>query len=488
MSREDGGTVKARPPGRSRALPETILPVRRRAARHIQIKPAPARKRAVNPQVTLIGGFLLIVVIGTVLLALPFASETGEFTPLVDALFTSTSATGTVGLVVVDTATHWSPAGEAVILILMQVGGLGFMAGAIVLFLALGRRVSIHQRRVFQESLALRQIGGLPGLARRLLIYTLVIEGVGAALLYLEFSNDPSIGSTAAWWSAVFHAVSAFTGSGFDLMGDFTSLSGQATRPLVLLTMMFMIIPGDLGFMVVLDALRARRFRKLATETKIVLSLNFALWPIAALGFLMLEFSNELTLGAFSVPHRVMNAVFHAVTVRNAGFSTVPFAEVGTLALMFLMTFMIIGAASASMGGGIKVNTVGALLAAMRAGLLGRPNAEAFGRTIPNDRIYVGITLLMLYIGWIFIAAPIMFALHAVSTDFIPSLFDTISALGPIGLSTGMPRELNEAGKVFMSVLMFVGRLGPLTVALALLRRSARRSLRRYPECELKIG
>jgi trk system potassium uptake protein TrkH len=419
---------------------------------------------------------------------MPFSSEAGAFTPFVDALFTATSAVGTVGLVVVDTGTYWSLVGQAVILVLMEFGGLGFMAGAIVLFLAIGQRISIRQRMVFRESLVLQQIGGLPGLAKRLLIYTAVIEGVGALLLFLQFRTESGVISDRAGWFAVFHSVSAYTGSGFDLMGDFQSFTGHATRPLLLLTLMALIIPGDLGFMVVLDALRRRRFAMMSLDTKIVLSMNLVLWPLAAFGLFVLEFGNAETLGALSVPHRAMNSLFQAVTMRNAGFSTIPFRSVGEFTLMFTMLFMFVGAASASMGGGIKVNSAAVMLASMRAGLLGKERVEAFGRTIPPDKIYASVTIALLFLAWILISTPIVHTLQNLHEGMVPVLFDTISAVGPIGLSTGVPAELNDLGKLLVSLLMFVGRLGPLTIALILVNRSTRRSSLRYPRGDLKIG
>ncbi|HJO07338.1 MAG TPA: potassium transporter TrkG, partial [Chloroflexota bacterium] len=221
---------------------------------------------------------MAIIIAGTFLLMLPFASTSGEVTSFVDSLFTSTSATGTVGLVVVDTGTHWSMFGQVVIIVLMEVGGMGFMAGTILLFLALGRQLTLRQRRIFQESLVLRQVGGLPGIAIRFLIFTLAVEGIGALLLYLQFRGDPAVGPDNAAWYAAFHAVSAFTGSGLDLMGGFQSFQAQALQPFVLFTMAAMIIPGDLGFLVVLDVLRHWRFHRLAMETKLILSLNYILW------------------------------------------------------------------------------------------------------------------------------------------------------------------------------------------------------------------
>ncbi len=481
---ESNRPARRRPPRRRR---ERVFAITRGLATRVEVPARRPRTRLLGPHATLVLGFLVIILAGALILMLPIASVSGEVTPFVDALFTSTSATGTHGLVVVDTGTHWSMFGQVVIIVLMQVGGIGFMAGTILLFLALGRQLSIHQRQIFQESLVLRKVGGIPGVARRFVLFTLAVEGIGTLLLYLQFRGDSAVGPDRAWWYAAFHSVSAYTGSGLDLMGGFQSFQGQALHPFVLVTMVAMIIPGDLGFLVVLDVLRNWRFNRFTMETRLILWLNFILWPAAAIGFFFLESSNPNTLGGMPFLHRVTNAIFQGVTVRNAGFSTVDFAQVGSLTLMFFGIFMFIGAASASMGGGIKVNSLGALLAASRAGLLGRPNAEAFGRTIPADRIYVAVTLVLLFFGWTIFSAPIVFAMQFFDPDALTTLFDTQSALGNIGLSTGVPTNLNGPGKLFMGLLMFVGRLGPLTVALALLRRT-RPTIRQFPDGDLKVG
>ncbi len=483
-SAESNRRTRRQSPHRRR---EPVFVISRGLFTRIEV-PAPRRRtRLLGPHAMLVLGFLAIMLAGALILMLPLASASGQVTGFADALFTSTSATGTHGLVVVDTGTHWSIFGQAIIIILMEIGGLGFMAGTILLFVALGRQLSIRQRQVFQASLALRKVGGLPGIARRLLLFTLAVEGLGTLLLYLQFRGDSAIGPDNAWWYAAFHAVSAYTGSGFDLMGRFQSFQGQALHPFVLLTMLAMIVPGDCGFLVVLDVLRGRRFSRFGMETKLILSLNFILWPAAAIGFLLLESSNPNTLGGMPFWHRVSNAIFQGVTVRNAGFSTVDFGQVGILTLMFFGIFMFIGAASASMGGGIKVNSLGVLLAVSWTGLLGRPNAEAFGRTIPADRVYLALTLVLLFFGWLIFSAPIIFAMQIVDPDAATTLFDTQSALGNIGLSTGVPRNLNAHGKLFMSLLMFVSRLGPLTVALALLQRT-RPANRKYPDGDLMVG
>ena len=234
------------------------MPVRLGRAIQVEIIDTVTLRRRRSPQFTLVMGFLAMTLVAAALLALPFASADGTATPLWDALFTATSAVATCGLVVVDTGTHWSQFGRIVILIAMQAGGLGFMAGTIILFQALGRQVSRHQRQTLQEQLALRFFGGMSRTARYFVAYTLVLELIGWVLLGWQFANSDGPGSADPVFYGLFHAVSAFTGSGFDLMGGYSSMAGFAATPVFLVIMMALIVPGDLGFLAVFDGLRSR--------------------------------------------------------------------------------------------------------------------------------------------------------------------------------------------------------------------------------------
>lgn len=362
------------------------------------------------------------------------------------------------------------------------------MAGAILLFMALGRPISFGHRQTLAESLSLRAIGGVVGLTKRLLIFTIIVEVLGSLLLFIQFQNDQMIGSEDAAFYAIFHAVSAVTVSGFDLMPGAESLRMYSESPLFLATILFMTIQGDLGFLVVVEVFRKLRFSAMNMETKLVLTLNAFLWPAAGIGFALLEWQNTNSLGSLPVAHRFTNAIFHGFTVRGAGFSTVDFSMIGELTMIFMILFMIIGGASASMSSGVRVNTIGALIAAMKSSLTGRPHAEAFGRTIPTDRIHVSITILILYLTLLFVCVPVIFSLLNAEFSIAKTLFDAASLIGIVGLSTGLPSELTGLGKVFYSLMMFVGRLGPLLIALALLSRSARHGWRKFPTGDLRVG
>ena len=503
------------------------MPVRLGRAIQVEIIDTVTLRRRRSPQFTLVMGFLAMTLVAAALLALPFASADGTATPLWDALFTATSAVATCGLVVVDTGTHWSQFGRIVILLAMQAGGLGFMAGTIILFQALGRQVSRHQRQTLQEQLALRFFGGMSRTARYFVAYTLVLELIGWVLLSWQFANSDGPGSADPVFYGLFHAVSAFTGSGFDLMGGYSSMAGFAATPVFLVIMMALIIPGDLGFLAVFDGLRSRswpyalewRFKRAETglvnfaaraawrlntgarwlrarfgrraeslsppeperapthprrppnmrmETKLILAGNAICWPLAAVGFLILEWGNPDTLGALSAIDRVFNSAFHAVTSRNAGFSTVSVGMLNELTLILLVPFMIIGTASASMGAGLKINTVGVLFATAMSRLRGLRQTEIFGRSIPVDRVYVSVTLLVLFLAMELITLLVVHATYS-NPEMINSLFDSVSAVSDIGLSTGVPSQLNPGGKFFMCLIMFIARLGPLTIVLALL-------------------
>ena len=522
------------------------MPVRLGRAIQVEIIDTVTLRRRRSPQFTLVVGFLVMTLLAALLLSLPFASADGTVTPIWDALFTATSAVATCGLVVVDTGTHWSQFGRIVILVAMQAGGLGFMAGTIILFQALGRQISRHQRQTLQEQLALRFFGGMSRTARYFVAYTLVLELIGWFLLGWQFANSDGPGSQDPVFYGLFHAVSAFTGSGFDLMGGFASMSAFAANPIFLLVMMALIVPGDLGFLAVFDGLRSRswpyalewRFKRAETalvnlgsragwrlnvgarwlrarfggqartppepesrlapvrprrpanmrmETKLILAGNAICWPLAAAGFLILEWGNPDTLGALSAIDRVSNSAFHAVTSRNAGFSTVSVGMLNELTLILLVPFMIIGTASASMGAGLKINTVGVLFATALSRLRGLRQTEIFGRSIPVDRIYVSVTLLVLFLAMELITLLVVHATYS-SPELVNSLFDSVSAVSDIGLSTGVPAKLNPGGKLFMCVIMFIARLGPLTIVLALLSPRMVGVGVRMPAESLRVG
>jgi trk system potassium uptake protein TrkH len=434
----------------------------------------------------LVSGFLALSLIGMVLLMLPISSATGTWTPPLTALFTSVSAVCVTGLVVVDTGTYWSPAGKAIILGLIQVGGFGFMTGSTLLLLLLvGRRTGLRDRILVQASTGVPELGSVTLLVRRIALFTLLAEGIGAVILTAAFAIRDRTPLEAAWYG-VFHSVSAFNNAGFDLMGDFQSLSGYVDDALVLLPIGLLIVLGGLGYAIVGDALAKRRWSRFALETKIVLLTTVALIAGGTLAIGAFDWDNPATLGALPVDQRPLNALFESVTLRTAGFSALDTASLTEASLFVVMALMFIGGASGSTAGGIKVNTFSVLLVAIVSTARGRPSAEAFGRRIPHILIYRALSVALLSLAVLFLVA-LGLELTAPGRSFVEVLFESVSALGTVGASTGITPELPDASQTILILAMFVGRLGPLTLVLALTARA--RPIAYRPAVEtLRIG
>ena len=435
------------------------------------------------PFALLVYGFAGIIALGALLLWLPMSSKAGEFTSFPNALFTSTSAVCVTGLAVVDTGAHYSSFGQGVILFLMQIGGFGFMTGATLLLLAFGRRLGLREKILVRESLGVERLGGLVPLVMGIAVFTLVVESLAAVIFYARFSSQ-SPPSTAAWQS-IFHAVSAFNNCGLDIFGDFRSLTGYQGDPWVLLTTAALIILGGISFIVVIDVFGARRFNRLALDTKIVLTTTLALLALGTIVILVTEFNNEATLGPMSWPQKVLDAFFQSVTPRTAGFNVIAIGSMAVYSLFFTIMLMFVGGASGSTAGGIKVNTFGMLLATVWSTIRGKEHPGAFGREFRPQQIHRALTVSMLSLGLVGIVTLVLTITE--KTDFIKVLFETVSAFGTVGLSTGITPGLSLAGKLIITFTMFAGRLGPLTLALSLVQ-SQQPSAYRYPQGDVRIG
>ena len=422
----------------------------------------------------LIVAFATTIAFGTLLLALPVASRSGEWTPVVDALFTATSATCVTGLVVLDTATHWSPFGQVVILALIQVGGFGIMAGStLLLALVVGRQTTLRDRMLVQESLGGLELGSVTQLLRRVAIFTLLTEGVGALVLALAFTLGGEAGGRGnplgIWWG-IFHSISAFNNAGFDLTGGFRSLAPFADDWVVLLTVAVLLSAGGLGYAIVGDALLKRRWRRLALETKIVLLTTAVLIVGGAVLIAATEWHNPETLGALPVAQRPLNAFFESATLRTAGFTALNTGAFLDETLFVVMALMFIGGASGSTAGGIKVNTFSVLLIAIASSARGQPSAVAFGRRIQHAVVYRALSVALLAIALVFLVA---LALTLTSgAGFVQVLFEAVSAFATVGASTGITPDLGAPARLILVAAMFVGRLGPLTLVLALAARA----------------
>lgn len=445
----------------------------------------PVRRPSAHPlpSLLLIYGFAGLIAIGTILLTLPMSSKTGQFTSLVNALFTATSAVCVTGLVVVDTGNYWSAFGQAVILVLMQLGGLGFMTAATLFLLVLGRRIGLRDRLLISESMGLARLGGLIKLTRRIALFTLLVEGVGAGLFYVRFAaqHPPP---TAAWRS-VFQAVSAFNNAGFDLFGDFSSLMGYGNDALVVLVTAALIILGGISFIVISDVFSARRFSRLALDSKLVLTTTVCLLALGMMVLLITESLNPDTLGVLPITQKFLDAFFQSVTARTAGFSTIEIGKMADYSLFFTALLMFIGGAAGSAASGIKVNTFGLLLATALSSLRGREHAGAYHREFTNQVVYRALSVVVLALMLVSITVLALTVTERVS--FLPLLFETVSAFGNVGLSTGITPELSTAGRLILVATMFIGRLGPLTLALAMVQRQ-QQSTYRYPQGTVRIG
>jgi len=431
----------------------------------------------------LIYGFAGLIACGTILLMLPISTHTGQLTSPVDALFTATSAVCVTGLVVVDTADYWSFFGQIVILVLIQAGGFGFMTSATVFLLAFGRRIGLRERLLIRDSMGLAQLGGLVRIVKRMALFTVAVELIGAALFYLHFSTQYSPGT--AGWISLFQSISAFNNAGFDLFGGFRSLLNYQGVPLVVLLTAVLIFVGGISFIVLSDMVKFRSWGRLSLDSKIVLSTTLSLLALGIIVILLTESGDLATLGAMSQPQRLLNAFFQSVTARTAGFSTINVANMTAYSLFFIMLLMFIGGASGSTAGGIKVNTFGMLAATIWSTIKGKEHAGAFGREFTIQQINRALSVVMISLG---IMVLMVFLLTITEEfGFLNLAFETVSAFATVGLSTGITPSLSMAGRIIIIITMFAGRLGPLTLALALIQRQQPTTYR-YPEETVRIG
>ena len=420
--------------------------------------------------------FVILITTGTGLLMLPFSTASGESPRFMDALFTATSAACVTGLVVVDTATHWSGFGQVVILALIQIGGFGIMAGStLLLMIFLGRRTTLRSRLEVQESLGGLELGTVTTVLKRIAIFTIVVEVAGAIVLSIAFMAGPEAGPQwhpmGIWWG-VFHAISAFNNAGFDITGGFRSLTPFVDDWVVLLTIGVILSLGGLGFAIVGDAVSRRRWVRLALETKIVMTATVALLIGGALLIGFTEWSNPATLGALPAEQRLLNALFESTTLRTAGFTALDTSAFLDETLFVVMALMFIGGASGSTAGGIKVNTFSVLLIAIASTVRGLPSAMAFGRRIQHAIVYRALAVALLAIAFVFVVG-IGLTLTTEAT-FVQTLFEAVSAFGTVGASTGITPGMSDSARLITIAAMFIGRLGPLTLVLALTARARR--------------
>lgn len=447
------------------------------------------KKRGLTTPQILILGFLCVILIGASLLHLPIASRSGTPVPFADCAFTAVSATCVTGLVVTDTALTWSGFGQAVILVMIQIGGLGFMTLAVMLSNLMHRRVSARERVILANSYNLISFEGLLPFVRRIFGGTLLIELCGAVALSFRFI--PMYGWGQGIWRSVFHSVSAFCNAGFDLMGTesgaFTSLTSFARDPLINITVMLLIMIGGIGFVVWDDILYyIKERRRFSVYTKLVLTVSAVLWIGGALVVAIPEWNNPATLGALQPGEKVMASFFQSVTFRTAGFNTISLNDMHALPKLASVLIMFVGGASGSTAGGVKVGTVGVLIYAAILHACGRKHITVFRRTIPSEDVIRAFTLVTVQF---FVTMLGAFFLIGDGADLMAALFETFSASATVGLSLGLTPTLSLASKIVVMTLMFFGRVGILTIATLLSDKEVQeQNQMQYADTHLMIG
>lgn len=452
---------------------------------------AGAMRQGIRPEQVLAAGFILLILAGTVLLALPVATRSGHSIGVFNSLFTATSAVCVTGLVAVDTGTTFSGFGQGVLLVLIQMGGLGFMIFATMVMVALGRKITLRERMVIRESMNTATMSGLVQLTCAYTLLTLLIELAGALLLATRFV--PRFGWGKGVWYSVFHAVSAFCNAGFDLFGDFSSLTGFCNDPVVLLTIAALIILGGLGFAVMFEVLRSGgHWKRLTLHAKLTLTATALLLAVGWLFYGLVEWNNPKTLaaeGVFGPFNKVMNAFFQSVTMRTAGFNSVPLADLKESSKLFSMVLMFIGASPASTGGGIKTTTVSVVLLITLSVVRGHQEVNVMGRRLPTELMRRALAILSIFIAMLFAGIIALTLAEGETKPAIDLMFEGASALATVGVSSVGTPGLSPVSKGILVPMMYFGRVGPLTLAMALAKKqgSAQNHIR-YPEEHIMIG
>lgn len=447
----------------------------------------PGGPAAINPALALAAGFLAMILCGALLLMLPAASATGRGVGALPALFTAASAACVTGLTVVDTAGAYTRFGQLVILMLIQLGGLGFMVFAISVLVVIGKRITLRSRLLLRETMSMPGLSGGVRLALRFVALALLIELGGTVLLSVAFV--PGMGVGKGLYYALFHAVSAFCNAGFDLFGEAGSLSAYRGSPYVLITVSLLVIAGGLGFTVLLDLIGSRlRVRQMTLHTRAVLAATGALLTGGMLYYALAEWHNPGTLGAGGAGTRLLNAWFQAVTPRTAGFFAFDQGRLSDASKLVTIVLMLIGASPASTGGGIKTSTLAVILAILSSVAAGKQDYELFGRRLPGSVPRTALAILVIYLMLMLAGGVFLSLAEQGRFAMIDLLFEEASALGTVGLTALGTANLSDPSRVFLIALMYFGRVGPLTMMLTISHAGASRSTMHYPEEGVLLG
>lgn len=429
----------------------------------------------------LVSGYFIIILTGTLLLMLPTATTKAGSLGFIDALFTATSATCVTGLIVVNTAAAFTVFGQLIIMILIQIGGLGIMTMSTLVAFVIGKKITLKERLIIQEDLNQFKISGLVRLVRYVIGFTLFFEGLGALIMFFRLLSDYDI--IGAFYMAVFHAVSAFNNAGFDLFGNsLESFTGDVTINFVV---MILIIIGGIGFGVIIEISNLNKFKHLSLQTKIVLLITVFLIIFGMVVIFGFEYTNPETMGNLNFGDKMLSSLFLSVTPRTAGFNTVPTGSLRNSTLFFIIVLMFIGASPGSTGGGIKTTTFGVMGVTLWNLIIGKKDMEIFNRQLEKEIIFKAISITMLSAFLVILVTLILSITE--QGAFIDILFETVSAFGTVGLSSGVTPTLTKLGRALIIFTMFAGRVGPLTFAVAFAERE-RKGIYHYPSEDVMVG
>ncbi|NCC87095.1 MAG: Trk family potassium uptake protein [Clostridia bacterium] len=419
-----------------------------------------------SPTKIIMWGFASIILVGALLLCLPISSRSGEFTNFFDCIFTSTSATCVTGLVIYDTYTYWSIFGQLIILLLIQIGGMGFMTLGIFAVALTKKHIGLRERFTMKEAISAPSVGGIVRIARFIFFTTVSIEAFGAFLLSFKFI--PQFGFLKGTYFSIFHSISAFCNAGFDLMGiikPFSSLTSYSNSVLINIVICSLIVIGGLGFFV-WDDLRIHKFnfKQYKLHTKIVIIVTLSLIVCGFFSIFVFE-SNHTSFDNLTLGNRILISLFQSITPRTAGFNTVELTSLSDESQILTICLMLIGGSPSSTAGGIKTTTLAVMLLSVVSELRNRKNIECFKRRIDDQTVRHAYSILTMYLFFFFIAAVLISAIDDVSVS--KSMFETASAIGTVGLSLGITPQLSTISHILLGLLMYIGRVGGLTILVA---------------------
>ncbi|MDP6715344.1 MAG: potassium transporter TrkG [SAR202 cluster bacterium] len=449
----------------------------------VTVKQRRVQSRAGASPLIIVLIFAILVAISTGLLLLPFTHHGAGMTPFMDALFTATSAVTVTGLVIQETSTYWTPAGQIVLMGIIFVGGLGFMTLATFLLVLVGQRVTLRQRLLIRESLGANQLGGLVRMTVGIVLVAIGIQVVGFVALAIRFWFIYPPGE--ALWQAAFHAVSGFNNAGFIALKEEAGLEAFQADGAVIGIFAALIFLGAISYGVIIDMVQHRKFKLFGLNTKLVLTF-YPIMLLLGMGlFLLFEYTNPATLGALPVSQKLTTSMFEAVNI-TAGFSTIDYAEAEQQTGFIMSGLMFVGGASASVAGGIKINTLAVVIVAISSTIQGRAHASAYGREIPDEQVRRALTVGSISLGMLFLVV-LLLTLSNTTFDFLSLIFESVSAFSTVGLSTGITPDLSQWGHIVLVVAMFVGRIGPFTLVIALAQK-AEGGRYRFAEEHVTIG